>query len=213
MDKIEFFKGEYFFLSNFYMCEILNGGYWFPSTEHAFQAEKSLDIDIRFKFMSQKEMDNRWNYNPEHRQFNPSYAKKEGNILHIRGDWELIKDRVMYQLCLFKFTYYKDLKQKLLSTGSLELIEGNIWGDTYWGRVRGRGLNKLGNILMDIRSILGSPLYYRCNGCGFHNDSPNTIYKCNRCGDEICKQCRKDINEIMYCYTCHKIESGRSLIK
>jgi len=34
------------------------------------------------------------------------------------------------------------------------LIEGNTWGDTYWGVCRGRGSNNLGKLLMKIREVL-----------------------------------------------------------
>lgn len=35
-----------------------------------------------------------------------------------------------------------------------ELIEGNTWGDTFWGVCRGKGENNLGKILMRLRSEL-----------------------------------------------------------
>jgi predicted NAD-dependent protein-ADP-ribosyltransferase YbiA (DUF1768 family) len=31
-------------------------------------------------------------------------------------------------------------------------VEGNSWGDTYWGVCKGKGQNKLGHILMQVRS-------------------------------------------------------------
>jgi predicted NAD-dependent protein-ADP-ribosyltransferase YbiA (DUF1768 family) len=44
-----------------------------------------------------------------------------------------------------------ELREKLLCTGKLELIEGNYWGDTYWGVCRGVGENRLGKLLMLVR--------------------------------------------------------------
>ena len=32
------------------------------------------------------------------------------------------------------------------------IVEENVWNDTYWGVCRGRGLNKLGEILMVVRN-------------------------------------------------------------
>ena len=59
----------------------------------------------------------------------------------------------MYDLNKIKYTTNLDLKQKLLDTGELEIIEGNTWNDTYWGQCPiGYGLNNLGKILMLIRS-------------------------------------------------------------
>ena len=43
------------------------------------------------------------------------------------------------------------LREMLLDTGDEELIEGNWWGDQYWGVCNGVGKNRLGNILMLIR--------------------------------------------------------------
>ena len=34
------------------------------------------------------------------------------------------------------------------------LVEGNKWGDQFWGMCRGYGLNRLGGILMQIRAEL-----------------------------------------------------------
>ncbi len=43
------------------------------------------------------------------------------------------------------------LRDALLDTGHAELIEGNTWGDVYWGVFGGRGRNQLGRTLMRIR--------------------------------------------------------------
>jgi hypothetical protein len=34
------------------------------------------------------------------------------------------------------------------------LIEGNTWGDTFWGVCNGVGENNLGKTLMNVREIL-----------------------------------------------------------
>ena len=49
---------------------------------------------------------------------------------------------------------HPDLKEKLLSSGSVHLIEGNDWNDREWGVCNGEGKNKLGKILMRIRGEL-----------------------------------------------------------
>ena len=69
-------------------------------------------------------------------------------------DWEEVKDQIMYEICLAKFTQNEELKEKLLATGNEELVEGNTWHDTYWGVCNRRGKNKLGKILMRVRSEL-----------------------------------------------------------
>jgi hypothetical protein len=59
----------------------------------------------------------------------------------------------MYGLILGKFQD-PELKTKLLATGDAELIEGNWWGDVYWGVCNGEGRNELGKILMQVRDEL-----------------------------------------------------------
>jgi len=68
----------------------------------------------------------------------------------MRPDWEAVKDDIMYRCVLAKF---EDpiLRQRLLDTGDQELIEGNTWGDTYWGVCKGKGRNMLGKTLMAVR--------------------------------------------------------------
>ena len=43
------------------------------------------------------------------------------------------------------------LRSQLLATGEAKLIEGNHWGDTFWGVCRGQGENHLGMLLMKAR--------------------------------------------------------------
>ena len=53
-----------------------------------------------------------------------------------------------------KFASHPDLRQLLLETGDEDLIE-DAPRDYYWGRgARGTGKNRLGVILMDVRSAL-----------------------------------------------------------
>ena len=84
----------------------------------------------------------------------PSEAKATGRKIDLRSDWEEVKDKVMYEIVLAKFTQNPDLKEKLLATGNEHLEEGNTWGDTTWGTVNGIGENRLGRILMKVRKKL-----------------------------------------------------------
>lgn len=136
--KIDSFRGKYFFLSNFYLTEVSFDGLTFQNNEAAFQAMKTLDRGKRAEFA----------------RLDPSSAKRKGRQVKLRKDWEEIKDQIMYEICLSKFNQNEDLRNKLLQTKGMELIEGNDWGDTYWGVCRGRGQNKLGKILMRVREEL-----------------------------------------------------------
>ena len=59
----------------------------------------------------------------------------------------------MYDLLKRKFEI-PELRDLLLATGEQELIEGNHWGDVYWGKVGDKGKNMLGRLLMLIREEL-----------------------------------------------------------
>ena len=139
-NPIDSFSEEYRWLSNFYHAPIVYNGVRYSSTEVAYQAAKAIDDDTRARFVG----------------LNSSAAKRLGREIHLRSDWDIVKDKVMYDVCLLKFTTHDDLKQKLLATGERELIEGNWWGDTYWGVCNGIGKNMLGQTLMKIRSEIRS---------------------------------------------------------
>ena len=146
MKTIASFSGEHRFLSNFWPVEIEMPPRWrlpedsglkYLSTEHAFHAVKTLDAD-----------DRRW----VRLAGNASEAKKRGHRVVLRPDWDAVKLDVMWDLTVEKFSQ-PALRARLLATGDAELIEGNHWGDTFWGVCRGEGSNYLGRILMDVRDI------------------------------------------------------------
>lgn len=145
-DPINSFSGEYRFLSNFYSCSIKFEDEWYTSSEHAYQAAKTLDLEVRRDF--------------QRTGLCPATAKKMGKILMLREDWEQVKLAVMSELIDFKFSYHYDLKQKLVDTAGRELIEGNYWHDTFWGVCEGKGHNHLGKILMKKRSQILSEKFY-----------------------------------------------------
>lgn len=62
--------------------------------------------------------------------------------------------KIMYEICLAKFSRHQELKECLLATDNSFLEEGNDWGDTEWGVCNGYGKNKLGKILMLVRMDL-----------------------------------------------------------
>ena len=137
---IDTFDGDNSFLSNFYYAPIVYDGVRYNSTEVAYQAAKSSDENDKKKFVCLT--------SPE--------AKRLGRKIKLRDDWDYVKDKIMYEICWLKFTTHQDLKEKLLATGDEELVEGNWWGDVYWGVCNGIGKNQLGKTLMRIRAELRS---------------------------------------------------------
>lgn len=139
LEFISKFEGDYYFLSNFYHpCPIQYEGLLYLNSEAAYQSAKCINMKDRLEFTD----------------LTPARAKTLGRSIKMRSDWESIKEKVMYDVCFAKFSKNPILKEKLLATGNAILIEGNTWGDTEWGKCNGIGENKLGKILMKIRSEL-----------------------------------------------------------
>jgi len=136
MKDILTFQGEYRWLSNFYPCTVVIESFVFKNAEAAYQSKKSKDW--------QKDV---WGF----AELSAWEAKMAGKALDLREDWDVVKVDVMRQVVESKFRNNKMLACKLLETGDVKLIEGNNWGDTYWGVCNGRGMNWLGHILMDLR--------------------------------------------------------------
>ena len=139
---IDFFDGEYAFLSNFYNASCIFEDKFYPTVEHAFQAAKSLDQAERDWIAAAG---------------SPGLAKRLGRRINLRPDWEKIKFDVMEECLRSKFAD-PVLKQKLLSTGDEELVEGNYWHDNTYGNCSCEkckdivGRNMFGNILMKLRT-------------------------------------------------------------
>lgn len=84
-------------------------------------------------------------------QKTPGMAKAIGRRIKCREGWDKVKDGHMLDLLRLKFQN-PSLQKMLLATGNALLEEGNHWGDTYWGICRGKGENKLGKYLMQVRT-------------------------------------------------------------
>lgn len=140
---IDDFRGFYRFLSNYHCAPVEYEGNLYPSTEHAYQAAKTTDLNLRKEFSLLT--------CPE--------SKRLGNRIKLREDWEQVKLAVMRDVVTQKFIRHADLGVRLLTTGDATLIEGNMWHDNFWGTCRcarcgDKGQNNLGCILMEIRTSL-----------------------------------------------------------
>lgn len=136
---IDNFRGPYFFLSNFFHCSVLYEGRVWPSAEHAYQAAKTEDLVLRDMFLECQTAGD---------------AKRLGRSIEPRSNWPAMKLAVMEDIVRAKFKGNEELKRRLLATGEEQLVEGNSWGDTFWGRYRREGENHLGQILMKVRKEL-----------------------------------------------------------
>lgn len=129
------FSGDNAFLSNFYHSVIFGR---LTTVEHWFQACKAVDGAEKNYVLDAP---------------TPGAAKRRGRRIKMRADWDEIKLGIMQQLLREKFSD-PELAKKLIATGSTELVEGNTWGDRYWGVYNGEGENHLGKLLMAVRDEL-----------------------------------------------------------
>lgn len=133
---IRSFFGEHRFLSNFWPVNIAFEGLVYPTVEHAYQASKTDDRQLRSRIINCA---------------SAGQAKKLGRTFHITEDWHRKRVVIMKDLIRQKFFGDKFCRESLIKTGDEHLFEGNNWGDEFWGVYRGKGSNHLGLIIMDIR--------------------------------------------------------------
>lgn len=127
--------------SNFAAFPIRLDGKTWPTTEHYFQAMKFRDEKHQSEIRKEQ---------------SPMKAARMGRSRKrpLRKDWESVKDAVMEKAVLAKFTQQEELRDMLLETGDAKLVE-HTTNDSYWGDGGdGSGRNRLGEILMKIRSQL-----------------------------------------------------------
>lgn len=162
------FRGQYRLLSNF-----ADTPFWFTppggfayvaaTGEHAYQASKAGTPADRDWIAAAP---------------TPGEAKHRGRgVQSLRPDWDQVKRQIMMQVILAKFGQHPPQAWPgagalLLATGNATLVEGNTWGDDYWGAVpAGKGTanlwvsadgacwagrNWLGRILMMTRDLLAA---------------------------------------------------------
>jgi ribA/ribD-fused uncharacterized protein len=131
---------EYGCFSNFSRHAIHMKGKRWPTSEHFFQAQKFAGTPHEEEIRQAK---------------SPAIAARMGRSRQrpLRKDWESVKDQVMLEAVRAKFTQHEDLRTTLLGTGDALLVEHTV-NDSYWGDGGGSGLNRLGQILMQVREEL-----------------------------------------------------------
>lgn len=145
MHEIRTFRGPFWFLSNFAAARVIVHGIAFPSVEHAYVYSKLPDPIFAKQLL----------------ECSPGQAKRLGRGREFQRraaglrPWEDVREGIMLSLLEQKFSDSK-LADLLLGTGDAVLIEGNYWGDGYWGvdERTGQGMNVLGKLLMRVRDQL-----------------------------------------------------------
>ncbi len=142
--EINNFQGIHRWLSNFYPSPFTFQNITYPTNEHFFQA---------------------WKFSTDYRQTvanlnTPSKAKQMGKTAQLCFNWDSeVKQEVMKTGLELKFQI-PELKQKLITTKGINLVEGNTWHDNYWGNCTCKkcskipGQNILGKMLMQLRDVI-----------------------------------------------------------
>lgn len=94
-------KNDYGWMSNFYRCDIRYKDLTYKSSEAAWQAQKTLDEEVRktFQFMT------------------PAESKRAGRKVTLRPDWESVKYSIMVDVLTAKFSQNVQLLNWLMLTG------------------------------------------------------------------------------------------------
>ncbi len=143
MSVIHFYSvsGEFGCFSNFSPHPVALKGQTWPTSEHYFQAQKFPGAPDEEEIRQAK---------------SPMIAARMGRSRKrpLRQDWESVKDSIMHEAVLAKFTQHADLRGILLATGDATIVE-HTKNDSYWGDGGdGSGKNMLGRILVRVRNEL-----------------------------------------------------------
>ena len=134
-------KEAYGEFSNFALYPIVVDGINWPSSEHYYQAHKYIDPDLMEKVRAAKT------------PYDATVIGRDPTIPK-RPDWDVYKDIAMEVAIRAKFEQYDYLKRLLKSTNEAVLHE-HTKNDIYWGDGGdGSGKDKLGELLMKLRSAL-----------------------------------------------------------
>ena len=141
LDRIKFndpFEPPFGYLSPDYTCPIVIEGERFPQGVREYYAMVELAADQEPLWFQSPPM-------ADHAK--AMFSDEHGLVV------DQMRDHIMYQANICKFAQNRDLGDSLLGTGDVKLVYTNQ--DEYWGHgTAGYGLNKMGRMLMLIRSSL-----------------------------------------------------------
>lgn len=148
MDEIRFYRASekpYGAFSNLYRRDVVFEGEVFVTSEHAYQAGKARKPAVRKWLMDAP---------------SPALLAMAAHGLYywdVAPGWSTTKFDRMRAVLRAKFTQHEDLRQLLLSTGEIRLVESATVDNEVnrvWGEVNGVGRNMLGVLLMELRTDL-----------------------------------------------------------
>lgn len=147
-NEIRFYRSNekpYGAFSNLHRRPIVFEGREYPTSEHAYQAGKARKEEVKKWILSAP---------------SPSLVAMAAHGLYtwdITPGWSKNKFDRMRKVLRAKFTQHQALKELLLSTGEVRLVESTKIDNAVnrlWGEVNGKGKNMLGVLLMELREEL-----------------------------------------------------------
>ncbi len=150
MEEICFYRASekpYGAFSNLYRRDVMFEGEVFSTSEHAYQAGKARKPAVRKWLMAAP---------------SPALLAMAAHGLYywdVAPGWATTKFDRMRAVLRAKFAQHSDLRELLLSTGDVRLVESATVDNEVnrlWGEVNGVGRNMLGVLLMEIRGELRS---------------------------------------------------------
>lgn len=149
-EEIRFYRANekpYGAFSNLYKRSFEFEGIVFLTAEHAYQAGKARKQVVRDWLLAAP---------------TPSLLAMAAHGLYvwdIAPDWSKTKFDRMKRVLFAKFTQHADLRALLVGTGTARLVESATVDNSVnrvWGEVNGKGRNKLGVLLMEVRAELAA---------------------------------------------------------
>ncbi len=129
----------YSWLSNFYFSSLEYESLTYPTSEHAYQAQKTLDQEWRRRIQQEP---------------TPQGAKRLGREAPLRENWLEIRVSVMFQILKARYLQSSSLRKQLLLTYPAPLIHQAPW-DEFWGNGRAdHGQNQEGKLQEKVRDLL-----------------------------------------------------------
>ena len=152
MDEIHFYRANekpYGAFSNLYKRTVQFEGDEYMTSEHAYQAGKARKEEVKKWLMAAP---------------SPSLLAMAAHGLYVwdvHPEWSSTKFDRMKKILVCKYTQHQDLQELLLSTGDKHLVEVATVDNAVnrlWGQVNGKGQNKLGELLMEVRNEIRQKL-------------------------------------------------------
>jgi hypothetical protein len=126
-------QGNVTYLSPKYLAPVKIGGVIYRSADHAYQAMRTLSKKARASVRAGKTVED---------------ARERAAKATVRKDWDEVKDEVLYEVTLAKFTQNPELADELIRTGNRALVHGGADAQEIYPE------NAVGRTLMRVRDKL-----------------------------------------------------------